>query len=95
MRPADPDTTGGFYQPVRATWQTTPALVVAFALERITCPLANAPTDIASAVRHELHPQQEPGAGRLVFDPAGAARRSTPRARRRRRGRATVSPGKR
>ncbi len=30
MRPADPDTTGGFYQPVRATWQSDagPAAVV-------------------------------------------------------------------
>jgi hypothetical protein len=46
VRPADPDTTGGYYQPVRAVWQSTG--LIAFALERITCRLANAPATAAN-----------------------------------------------
>ena len=62
-RPADPDTTGGFYQPVRANWQSDAGPAFAFALERIICPLANAPTDIAGQFASTLHRQQQPDAG--------------------------------
>ena len=43
-RPRSPDTTGGYYQPVRAQ---VPSAGVAFGLERLTCNLANAPAAIA------------------------------------------------
>jgi len=44
FRPRDPDATGGFYQPVRAT---TAEAGVAFGFTRITCNLAGAPGDVA------------------------------------------------
>jgi hypothetical protein len=44
FRPRDPDPTGGFYQPVRAT---TGDAGVAFGFTRITCNLAGAPGDVA------------------------------------------------
>jgi len=43
-RPRSPDTTGGYYQPIRAQ---VPHAGVAFGLERLTCDLANAPAAIA------------------------------------------------
>ena len=72
-RPADPDTTGGFYQPVRTTWQSDAGPEIAFALERITCPLANAPTDIAGQFASTYVPNNNPMVADLVLDPAGAA----------------------
>lgn len=71
-RPADPDTTGGFYQPVRATWQSDAGPELAFALERITCPLANAPTDIAGQFASTYVPNNNPTVADLLLDPAGA-----------------------
>jgi hypothetical protein len=44
FRPRDPDPTGGYYQPVRAS---VIGLDLAFGFTRITCNLANAPGDIA------------------------------------------------
>ena len=73
MRPADPDTTGGFYQPVRATWQSDAGPLLAFALQRITCRLANAPTDIAAMYAANYVPNNNPTLADLVLDPAGAA----------------------
>jgi len=73
MRPADPDTTGGFYQPVRATWQSEAGPLLAFALQRITCRLANAPTDIAAMYAANYVPNNNPTQLDLVLDPAGAA----------------------
>lgn len=57
-RPADPDPTGGFYQPVRIS---TPQLgLLGFGLERLRCPLANAPAEAtvayAAAYRRNQHP---------------------------------------
>jgi hypothetical protein len=72
-RPADPDTTGGFYQPVRATWQSDAGLEIAFALERVTCPLANAPTDIAGQFASTYVANKNPTLADLVLDPTGAA----------------------
>jgi hypothetical protein len=69
QRPADPDTTGGFYQPVRATWESD----VAFALERVTCNLANAPTSVATQYAMSYVPNKSPVLADLIFDPAGAA----------------------
>ena len=72
-RPADPDTTGGFYQPVRASWQTDGGPELAFALERITCPLANAPTDVAGQFASNYVPNNNPVLADLVLDAGGAA----------------------
>ena len=73
MRPADPDTTGGFYQPVRATWESDAGPLLAFALQRITCPLANAPTDVATKYAANYVPNKNPVLAELVLAPAGAA----------------------
>ena len=73
MRPADPDTTGGFYQPVRATWQSDAGPLLAFALQRITCQLANAPTDVATMFAAHYLPNNNPVLADLVLDPIGAA----------------------
>ncbi|HLK92389.1 MAG TPA: hypothetical protein VKZ18_21015 [Polyangia bacterium] len=70
-RPADPDTTGGFYQPVRATWQSDAGPLLAFTLERITCRLANAPVDIAAMYAMDYVPNNNPQLADLVLDPAG------------------------
>ena len=72
-RPADPDTTGGYYQPVRATWQSDAGPKLAFALERVTCRLANAPVDIAAMYAADYVPNNNPTiADVVVLDPAGA-----------------------
>ena len=52
VRPRDPDPTGGFYQPIRAAVRGLPGAagdLVGFALVRVSCLLANAPTEIARA----------------------------------------------
>ena len=61
-RPRDPDVTGGFYQPVRATLPSPgggPALL-AFDLERIQCRLANAPSDVANEFNNPYDPAKNP-----------------------------------
>ncbi|HVY40479.1 MAG TPA: hypothetical protein VHM31_21220 [Polyangia bacterium] len=81
-RPADPDPTGGFYPPVRAVWQATG--LVAFALERVTCRLANAPPDVATDYATKYTANQNPLlSGLLVASgddvtPLYAAGQSTP-----------------
>jgi len=47
LRPRDPDVTGGYYQPIRVDDSLEPT----FALQRITCDLANATTDQTIAYR--------------------------------------------
>jgi hypothetical protein len=69
-RPADPDTTGGFYQPVRATWQSDAGPLVAFTLERISCRLANAPVDIAAMYATDYVPNNNPQISDLVLEPS-------------------------
>jgi hypothetical protein len=70
-RPADPDTTGGYYQPVRAIWHETD--LISFALPRILCPLgAIAPNDVAGEYANEYRPNVNPSLGALVVDPDGA-----------------------
>jgi hypothetical protein len=63
-RPADPDSTGGYYQPVRAVWQS--AGLVAFALQRVTCRLANAPATIAGQFASDYKANQNPVLADLV-----------------------------
>jgi len=70
-RPADPDSTGGYYQPVRAVWQSTG--IVVFALERITCRLANAPTTIATQYATDYTANQNPVLADLVVGTDGGA----------------------
>ncbi len=72
-RPADADTTGGYYQPIRATWSVDSGQQLAFALERILCRLANAPVDAAGQYAADYLPNQNPQLADLLLDPAGAA----------------------
>jgi hypothetical protein len=72
-RPADADTTGGYYQPIRAVWQSDAGDEVAFALERILCRLANAPVEAAGQYAADYLPNANPQLVDLVLDPAGAA----------------------
>ena len=71
LRPQDPDVTGGFYQPVRATLTDGAVKEVAFALERLTCRLANAPSDIAGEFNMMIKPNQNPSIASVTLDPAG------------------------
>ncbi len=69
-RPADPDTTGGYYQPVKADWESAGQL--AFALERITCPLISAPSADAAQFAASYTPNNNPTLANLVLDPYGS-----------------------
>ncbi|MFI5309426.1 MAG: hypothetical protein ACHQ53_18870 [Polyangiales bacterium] len=55
-RPPDPDSTGGYYQPVRVEIES----LAAVGLQRIRCPLANAPIDVALAFRDRYVANQNP-----------------------------------
>jgi hypothetical protein len=85
LRPRDPDVTGGFYQPIRGILPAAAASgadLVALALERVTCNLAGAPTDVAADFRARYQANRNPdlldvgGAGgpvapgaKVVLDP--------------------------
>jgi hypothetical protein len=71
LRPQDPDVTGGFYQPVRARLTDGSDVVTAFALERLTCRLANAPSDITAQFNMMIKPNQNPTIASVTLDPAG------------------------
>jgi len=73
LRPQDPDVTGGFYQPVRAKLTDGGDTELAFALERLKCPLANAPQDITAMFNMMIKPNQNPAIASVTKDPAGAA----------------------
>ncbi len=62
MRPADPDTTGGFYQLVRATWQSDAGPLLAFALQRSPAG-SQTPPPISLRRMPPTTPEQEPDAG--------------------------------
>jgi hypothetical protein len=70
VRPHDPDVTGGFYQPVRAGLDLGGFTAIAFAMERIKCRLANAPSDVAAMV-NASPPNKNPALARLTLDPDG------------------------
>jgi hypothetical protein len=60
-RPRDPDITGGFYQPVRATLPGPDGNPIrAFDLQRIQCRLANAPIDVAAQFNNPFDPSTNP-----------------------------------
>jgi hypothetical protein len=69
FRPRDPDVTGGFYQPVRLELGG----LTAFALERITCNLPNAPVDVAIAFAKGYRVNRSPKLGALTASVDGAA----------------------
>jgi hypothetical protein len=71
LRPQDPDVTGGFYQPVRARLTADGDVVTAFALERLTCRLANAPSDITGEFNMMIKPNQNPTIASVTLGPAG------------------------
>jgi hypothetical protein len=73
LRPQDPDVTGGFYQPVRATLAAADGTHVAFALERLKCHLANAPADVTAMFNAMIKPNQNPTIASVTRDPSGAA----------------------
>jgi hypothetical protein len=81
-RPRDPDITGGFYQPVRATLTGADGVrLIAFDLERIQCRLANAPVEIAIVFNNPdtgYQPNQNPTLGTLAVTPDGGARVDVP-----------------
>lgn len=72
-RPADADTSGGYYQPIRAVWSSDAGDLLSFALERILCRLANAPVDAAGQYASNYVPNTNPQLADLLLDPAGAA----------------------
>lgn len=67
QRPADPDTTGGFYQPIRATWLS--AGFTAFGLERVTCPLVQAPGPAATQFAMGYVANNNPTVADVVLGP--------------------------
>jgi hypothetical protein len=71
LRPQDPDVTGGFYQPVRATLTDGGATEIAFALERLKCNLANAPADVTAMFNALIKPNQNPTIASVTLDPSG------------------------
>ncbi|HVZ71333.1 MAG TPA: hypothetical protein VHJ20_03075 [Polyangia bacterium] len=72
IRPSDPDVTGGFYAPIRAELTVGGATSIAFALERITCTLANVPADAAAQFNMLVTPNQNPILTSLTLDPDGS-----------------------
>lgn len=56
LRPRDPDTTGGFYQPVRVKFEG----LTAIAMERISCNLANTSAEIAVKYREQYSLNRNP-----------------------------------
>jgi hypothetical protein len=73
-RPSDPDTTGGYYQPVRMVWHSAAGEQLAVALERALCSLGYiASTDIAGAYDNTYPPNTNPTLTAVTLDPGGAA----------------------
>jgi hypothetical protein len=73
-RPADPDVTGGYYQPVRATWHGSAGDETAFALERVLCRIGSiAPPDVAGKYASDYVPNSNPILSSAVLDPDSTA----------------------
>jgi hypothetical protein len=73
LRPRDPDITGGFYQPVRAFLTEGDVDEIAFALERLRCPLANASPEATSDFNKNYKLNTNPAIALVTLDPDGAA----------------------
>jgi hypothetical protein len=63
FRPRDPDTTGGYYQPLRLD---LPSAAPTLHLERVLCDLGSAPFDIAAAFAQQYVPNSNPHLAPLV-----------------------------
>jgi hypothetical protein len=62
IRPRDPDSTGGYYLPVRVKFpDLATGSLTGFAFERITCNLANAATTVVAQFNQEYQPNSDPG----------------------------------
>jgi hypothetical protein len=59
-RPADPDPTGGYYQPVRLILATNHLPILAAEESRILCGLPGATTDVLEQFRAQYHPNTNP-----------------------------------
>jgi hypothetical protein len=59
-RPRDPDATGGYYQPLRASPMDTRDQGSAIFLSRITCELAQASAQVAAEFRARYRPNRNP-----------------------------------
>jgi hypothetical protein len=68
LRAADPDDTGGYYQPVRVAEAADP---VAFGQVRLTCALPSAPASAVQEFRARYRANQNPGLPELAL-PGGA-----------------------
>ena len=69
VRPRDPDDTDGFYQPVRAAVRDVSGGggdLLGFALVRISCGLANAPTEILQQFTQSYTPNSAPAFASLT-----------------------------
>ncbi len=66
-RPADPDETGGYYQPVRVAVAGDPA----FALVRTTCNLGSASVEVAAEFLERYHANQNPQLLPLIVSVGG------------------------
>jgi len=61
IRPRDPDSTGGYYLPVRVRVEdAVERPLVGFAFERISCGLANAPAPVMQQFKAEYQPNNNP-----------------------------------
>jgi hypothetical protein len=81
-RPRDPDITGGFYQPVRVAVPDSDGMrLFGFDLERVQCPLANAPVDLVIAFNNPetgYKSNKNPTLGSVAVTPAGGDRVDVP-----------------
>jgi hypothetical protein len=74
-RPRDPDSTGGYYLPVRAVLSDLgDRMLTAFAMERITCTLTNASPAVIQDYSTRYHANNNPKlAGLVILTMEGAA----------------------
>jgi hypothetical protein len=74
LRPRDPDSTGGYYVPVRVLVDAPRAPLMAFALTRITCGLAGASSELIAQWNKDYHPNQPPRLAGLALVGADGTR---------------------
>lgn len=74
LRPRDPDVTGGFYQPIRATVAAGGDPVMAFGFARIACKLANVPAEAATVLGRDYERNQNPTARPIEIVSGAVAR---------------------
>jgi hypothetical protein len=66
LRPVDPDTTGGFYQPVRVAVETDETRF-AVGVTRLTCALGGATQEQSAAYNRRRRPNENPGLESLLL----------------------------